>query len=95
MCRVRVRLKPGKRLTVQTKRIGLEPHQTRAFTESALKRQPEILDLAKRNVIKMSPIVFALPPAPSSYGYDEGFYVCDECGGPIIFRYSPPRPIHV
>lgn len=38
----------------------------------------------------------AAPPAGviGSYG-DEEVYVCYDCGGPIVFRYMPPVPIHI
>jgi hypothetical protein len=29
------------------------------------------------------------------YGYEDDVYVCDECGGPIVFRGYPPIPIHI
>lgn len=32
--------------------------------------------------------------AVGSYG-TEGVYRCYECGGPIVFRGHPPRPIHI
>ena len=34
------------------------------------------------------------PRCVGSY-YGEDVYVCYECGQPIVFRYAPPRPIHV
>lgn len=29
------------------------------------------------------------------YGYEDDVYVCDHCGGPIVFRDYPPIPIHI
>lgn len=34
------------------------------------------------------------PRAVGTYA-SEDVYICYECGGPIVFRYRPPRPIHI
>jgi hypothetical protein len=61
------------------------------------RRQLKLLARRKRVVIR--PLAYIGPRAgdaraAGSYGYED-VYICYECGGPIVFRGSPPVPIHV
>jgi len=58
----------------------------------------KLRDLARKRVVKLEHSYigprFAAAPAVGSLGGDD-VYICNECGGPIVFRYFPPVPIHV
>jgi hypothetical protein len=81
------------------KRVHVTPGETsRTVPLANVIQRRKLQDLAKKGLVKLdrSPIGprFAAVPAVGSLGYDD-VYICDECGGPIVFRYYPPIPIHV
>jgi hypothetical protein len=61
------------------------------------KRRLKTLEKRKRVIINPHPYIgppVGDPPAVASYGYED-VYICYDCGGPIVFRYRPPIPIHI
>jgi len=88
-----VRLPKGK-----PRRIELAPGQTsRTVPLSAIPQRRRLESLAKRRRIVLErshigPTYSAV--AAGSLGSDD-VYICNECGGPIVFRYHPPVPIHI
>jgi len=65
----------------------------------SLLQKRRLKSLARRKAAKVLPLVYigprvGDPPAVGSLGYED-VYVCYECGKPIVFRGSPPVPIHV
>lgn len=74
--------------------IVLKPQSSKAFRLDSLGTK-QVRDLTQNRSISVSPISLVRLPSKSSYGYDSGVHICDKCGGPIIFRGSPPRPVHV
>jgi hypothetical protein len=74
---------PGRRRTV---------HLTSIKDSAALRR------LVKQRKIRLERAPYIAPSRHAgSYGSfgDEQVYVCWKCGGAIVFRGSPPTPIHV
>ena len=66
-----------------------------------IKRYKRLESLAAQKQIRLKPHPYIGPPPPlapsrcmGSYGNEE-VYLCYECGAPIVFRFHPPRPIHV
>lgn len=80
------------------RRIELGPGQTsRAVPLSAILQGRRLVSLAKRRRIILERSYIGptySPAAAGSLGTDD-VYICNECGGPIVFRYHPPVPIHI
>lgn len=80
-----VKLKPGKKSRTVDLRSIVEPDQLSEAVdkgEATLLARADIFGAAIRR------------GAVASYG-NEDVYICYECGGPIVFRGDPPRPIHI
>jgi hypothetical protein len=71
----------------------------RSLDRKSIDEPSELIKLEKEEKIKITPVRYIGPPtdAKGSAGsfFGESVYVCYKCGGPIIFRGSPPRPIHI
>jgi hypothetical protein len=81
------------------KRVELAAGETsRTVPLGNVVQRQKLQDLARKRLVKLERSYigprFAAAPAVGSLGYDD-VYVCDRCGGPIVFRYFPPVPIHV
>jgi hypothetical protein len=81
------------------KHIHLVPGETsRTVPLANVIQRRKIQNLAKKGLVRLERSDIgprlAAAPAVGSLGYDD-VYICDECGGPIVFRYSPPIPIHI
>jgi len=73
--------------------------QSRAVHLRSIVQRRKLKSLARKKKVALEPVSYLGPPIgkyPSvgSFGYDD-VYVCWDCGGPIVFRGSPPVPIHV
>ena len=85
--------KKGKR-----KRHKIEIKSTskpRAIRVDILADPAEIKRLRRRKLLKIVRVTPTYPPRSGSFGYDDELNFCYECGRPIVFRGSPPIPIHV
>ena len=67
----------------------------RAIRADILADATEVRKLKRRKLLKIVPFTPTYPPARGSYGYEDDFYICRDCGRPIIFRGSPAVPIHI
>jgi hypothetical protein len=72
------------------------PH---AIYKSSLDKPKRLRSLEQEKKLILTPIRYIGPPirtkgAVGSF-LGEDVYICYECGGPIIFRYHPPIPIHI
>jgi hypothetical protein len=67
--------------------------------EKWLKKQIKkaLVRAVEKHIVRARPTDHHRLPRPSSSGSVDGndVYSCKRCGGPIIFRGSPPRPIHL
>lgn len=93
----------------ELKQILVPPsEQSGALYIPRLIQRARLKVLAKRKEVSIVPVPhigprIGEPPAVRSYGYKvavgsygyDDVFVCWDCGGPIIFRYNPPVPIHV
>lgn len=91
---ISVLVKAAPKAQRHAKQITLEPEKGRAFRVDSLGGK-QVKQLERAKGVSLRPVAFVRLPSRTSYGYDEGVYICDECGGPIVFRGSPPVPIHV
>ncbi|MFC2141251.1 hypothetical protein ACFLQP_03030 [Acidobacteriota bacterium] len=80
--------------------IKLKPgEQSRIVNERSLLQRSRLKRLAQKKKVTVD-LIYDIGPstgrgkAVASYGYED-VYICHECGGPIVFRGSPPRPIHI
>lgn len=93
---IAVRVKAAKKGKPRRRKIRISASsRPRAIRADILADRDEVKKLKRRRLLKMVPITPTYPPRSGSYGYDDDFYICDECGKPIIFRGSPPTPIHI
>jgi hypothetical protein len=80
------------------RRVELAPGQTsRTVPLLAIPQRRRLESLAKRKRITLERSYIGpkfSPGAVGSLGTDD-VYICNHCGGPIVFRYYPPRPIHI
>jgi len=67
----------------------------RAIRADILADATEVRRLKRQKLLKIVPFTPTYPPARGSYGYEDDFYICRDCGRPIIFRGSPAVPIHI
>jgi hypothetical protein len=80
--------------------IKLMPgEQSRIVSVRSLLQRRRLKQLMQKKQITIDPIYDIGPStgrgkAVASYCYED-IYSCHECGGPIVFRGSPPRPIHI
>ena len=86
---------PGKK---RASRVKLAPGQaSRTVPVSAIPQRRRLEALARRKSLMLVRSYIGpkySPGAAGSLGSDD-VYICDKCGGPIVFRYYPPRPIHI
>ena len=83
-----------------TTSIRITPKKpARSIDSKSIDKPSQVKELEQQQKVKITPIRYIGPPtgAKGSAGsfLGESVYVCYECGGPIIFRGSPPRPIHI
>jgi hypothetical protein len=79
--------------------ITLGPREiSRIVDVKTLKRPSQLKKLMRNKQISVQPVFDIAPPWTSraaGWSYGESVYTCDICGGPIVFRYNPPKPIHI
>lgn len=80
--------------------VTLKPGTVSRAIELKSVHQPEVLEQLVRSrkaAIRPADIGPGKPRKPGIVGsfYGEGVYICYECGGPIVFRGYPPRPVHI
>jgi hypothetical protein len=93
---IAVRTKAEKRGRPRRHKIRISARsKPRAIRADIIVDKKEIRKLEMRKLLKLVPFVPIYPPSTGSYGYDDDFYICDDCGHPIVFRGFPPTPIHV
>ena len=69
------------------------------FDKRSISQPRRIESLVKKKVVGILP-VYDIGPSTgrgksiASY-VDEDVYICYKCGGPIVFRVSPPTPVHI
>jgi hypothetical protein len=80
------------------RRVKLSPGQkSRTVPLLAIPQRHRLESLAKRKRITLDRSYIGpsyTSGAAGSLGSDD-VYICNECGGPIVFRYHPPVPIHI
>jgi hypothetical protein len=80
--------------------IELKPGQrSRSVQVSSVSQRRRLDNLVKEKQVEILPIYDIGPStgrgrAVASYA-DEDVYTCYKCGGPIVFRGSPPTPVHI
>ncbi len=95
-----LRLPPKKRRAPKTRIIRVPAGKTSPPLHlPSLLQKRQLKSLARRKAAKILPLAYigprvGDPPAVGSFGYED-VYVCYDCGKPIVFRGSPPVPIHV
>lgn len=74
------------------------PDQPRTLHLRSIEDPAALRRLAKQRRIRLAPVSYIAPSRREgwygSFG-DDQVYVCWDCGGPIVFRGSPPTPIHI
>ena len=85
---------------VKPSTIKIDPKKpSRAIYKKSLDKPARLRSLEQEKKLILTPIRHIGPPtkAKRSVGsfLGESVYICYECGAPIIFRGSPPRPIHI
>jgi hypothetical protein len=80
--------------------IELKPGQrSRSVQVSSISQRRRLDNLVKEKQVEILP-VYDIGPSTgrgrsvASYA-DEDVYTCYKCGGPIVFRGSPPTPVHI
>jgi hypothetical protein len=91
---------PTKKTKKATRFVKLSPgKRSRIVFVRSISHRKQFESDVKNKKIEVLP-VFDIGPATGrgksvgSY-INESVYTCDECGGPIVFRFSPPVPIHI
>ena len=83
-----------------TTSIRISPKKpARSIDSKSIDKPTQIKELEQHQKIRISPIRYIGPPtghkgAVGSF-LGDSVYVCYKCGGPIIFRGSPARPVHI
>jgi hypothetical protein len=91
---------PRPRAPTRTAKITLEPgEKSRLVDVKLLRKQKAFKNLVATKRLAIVP-VFDIGPAGEARGatgWYEGddVYTCYDCGGPIVFRGSPPTPVHI
>lgn len=76
--------------------LRIKPRQTSApVSLHSLLKTKEFKKLKEERRITLERVPSKELPTIASYWGDEDYYICDECGKPIVFRGNPPTPIHV
>ena len=73
--------------------------KSRTVDVRSISQRRRLRALAARRQVSVTPVYEIGPStrrggAIASYA-DEDVYICYECGGPIVFRGNPPRPVHL
>jgi len=78
--------------------LVIAPGQPRIVHLKSIEDGAALRRLEKQRKIRLVPVPYIAPSRRAgwsgSFG-DEQVYVCWDCGGPIVFRGSPPTPIHI
>ncbi len=78
--------------------LVITPSQPRTVHLKSIDDGAALRNLAKQRKIRFTQVPYIAPSRRhgwyGSYG-DEAVDVCWDCGGPIVFRGSPPTPIHI
>lgn len=83
-----------------TTSIRIAPKKpSRSIDSKSIDKPSQVKELEQQQKVKITPIRYIGPPtgykgAVGSF-LGESVYICYKCGGPIIFRGSPARPIHI
>jgi len=91
---------PLPRAPSRTTKITLKPgEKSRLVDVKLLRKRKAFRDLVATKRLAVIP-VFDIGPASGARGstgwYDgDDVYTCYDCGGPIVFRGSPPTPVHI
>lgn len=97
--RINIRLAPKLAKKAKTT-IELKPGQrSRSVQVSSVTQRRRLDNLVKEKQVEILPVYDIGPStgrgrAVASYA-DEDVYTCYKCGGPIVFRGSPPTPVHI
>ncbi|MFQ5903711.1 MAG: hypothetical protein ACE5JO_08475, partial [Candidatus Binatia bacterium] len=91
--KVELRKKKARRAKVVTVRPG---QVSKPIHIASVVQKRRLKSLARRKTVRITPLAYIGPrvgdrPAAGSYGYED-VYICYDCGGPIVFRGSPPVP---
>lgn len=84
----------------ELKRVTLTASETSPPLHlGSITQRRKLKSMAKKKIVSIEPVPYIGPriadyPSVGSFGYDD-VYICYECGGPIVFRYNPPVPIHI
>jgi hypothetical protein len=92
---LRVRVSRREKAKARIQKIRISRKKPRAIRLDAIVDMSEVKRLQRRRILKLTRIAPLYVPSSGSYGYEDDFYICDKCGRPIVFRGSPPTPIHV
>lgn len=92
---LRVKVRRRKKAKPRIKKIRISAKRPRAIEYDAIVNKAEVKKLQRRKIVKLARVAPFSLPSPLSYGYEDDLYVCYECGRPIVFRGSPPIPVHV
>ncbi len=70
---------------------------SRSIDKKALKFPGQLQELVKARLALVKAVDIGPSKKTGAVGSLDGedVYICYQCGGPIIFRYNPPRPVHV
>ncbi len=90
--RLKLKRTKGARASVKVIRIS---EKARVISQDALASPSEVKKLEKQSLVTLKQVFPVYLPSSYSYGYEDSLYLCRDCGRPIVFRGSPPRPIHV
>jgi hypothetical protein len=91
---------PVEKIKVKISTLSIKPNEkSRAVDVQSLSQKKRLNDLIKKNKVSLFPVEDIGPQkettnAIGSYGAED-VYSCQRCGGPIVFRYHPPIPIHI
>lgn len=69
---------------------------SRAIDKRSLKQPEQLQEYIRSKMAAMRPADIG-PGREGTIGsfYGDDTYICYECGGPIVFRGHPPRPVHI
>ena len=81
--------------------LDISPHSvSKPIDKKSFARKAAFNKLISDNKISVRPFIdigpsFSLNREVVGSFYGEEVFVCYKCGKPIVFRYNPPRPIHI
>ena len=89
-------LRPRKAKAPKT--LVIRPDKKSRVLDVSAVPKPRLRELQRKGQLSVIP-VYEIGPAGTSQsrGWSDGedVYTCYECGGPIVFRGSPPTPVHI